>query len=442
MLAIAIPGLCVCAVLLSIAPTESVVTPLTGLLAACAILGSRISFDIEGTLFWDGSFLPMMCSAALLGPIPTALVTLLSELAVWHRERYAAKVLPLNLLGTLAPNIVAAWFLASIGTNVADGLFYGLLAVAVCGAVALNATLITVLAGILYDAPIVDRLRRHRAIVGPVAVNVVLALGAVAVYRGEGVVATAFVIGGVFVFAFVAGRLKAERDQQAEIGSLAESRGRLVAQILEAEDRERRVVAEAIHDDLLQTLAALRQDIAEGAAASTARELLDQAIRQSREIVRTTHPTVLDQVGLDAAVHTIAEQAAARGGLSIVVRIEREALGVFDRLLFTATRELLNNVVKHAEARHATVELQRVSDGIRLAVTDDGVGLEPNSRSSGLAEGHIGLWSLSDRADALGGRLRATSTASGTEVEIILPSRSGSSEPPAMTSLTSVGQDE
>ena len=443
MLAIAVPGVAACGVALVRAPVGELLTPLTAILVVCAIVGSRISFDIEGTLFWDGSFLPIICAAALLGPMPTAAATIASEAEVWRRERYARKVLLLNLLGTLGPNLAAASIMTSAAANLDSAAFYGVLAAVVCGSILVNAALITTLAGILYDAPILARFRRHRAILGPLAVNVVLAMGAVAVYRGEGIVATAFVIGGVFVFAFVAGRLRADREQRAEIAALATSRGRLVAQILEAEDRERRVVAEVIHDDLIQTLLVARQNLAESTdALPHVAAALDDAIRQARQIIQTTHPTVLDHVGLDAAVRAVAEQAAARGNFALDVDIDPAVPGEHDRLLFAAVRELLSNVVRHARAGRVAITMTRDSERLRLVVTDDGVGLSARFLSPSIGAGHIGLWSLRERVEALGGTLDI-SASSGTRVELtILASEARPAEGPTppSESLASVSE--
>jgi two-component system NarL family sensor kinase len=422
MLALASPGLAACLVLLAHSSLQGVQFPLMLILAVCALVGSRISFDIEGTLFWDGSFLPMICSAALLGPVPTAGITLLSEAAVWQRERYSPKVVPLNLVGTLAPNLLASWVLTSGGSSLEGVSFYALLATAVCGSIAVNAMLITALAGVLYDAPILARLSRHRTILAPIAVNVVLALGAIAAYRGEGLLGTGLVISGVFVFAYVANRLRADRQQRAEIESLATSRGRLVAELLTVEDRERRAVADAIHDELIQTLLAIRQDLREPAGPGPhAGAHLDIAVARARQIIRATHPTVLDRVGLVGAIRAIAEEAAGRAGLAVTVNVDPRASEVDDRLVFGAVRELLNNVVKHAHASEASIWVSRAPGVLRMVVADDGIGVQREPDATLVAQGHIGLSSLTDRVDALGGELCTVSTEAGTRVTVTLP---------------------
>jgi two-component system NarL family sensor kinase len=76
-----------------------------------------------------------------------------------------------------------------------------------------------------------------------------------------------------------------------------------------------------------------------------------------------------------------------------------------DRLLFSVARELLTNVVRHAEASHVTVSLHD-SDGERvLAVVDDGRGVDPRVLTERLARGHIGLASQRVRLESAGGQL-------------------------------------
>ena len=444
---ISVPILAACGLVLLSVESAGLWNPAVLLLAGCAVLGTRVSFDIEGTLFWDGSFLPIICTAALLGPLPTVTVTVASELAVWQRERYRLQVLPVNLVGTVVPNLTAAVALSLLNGAVSDGAFYVMLTAVVCVSVVMNGVIITTLAGVLYDAPILARLRRHRGIAAPIAVNVVLAVGAIAVYRAEGIAATAFVIGGVYVFAFVANRLASERDQRARISQLAESRGRLVAQILEAEDRERRALAEAIHDDLIQVLVAARQDTAESAedAVGLTRvgHHLDHAIQQARQLVRATHPSVLERVGLDAAIRAFAEEASTRGGFPVKVALDPIPSGHFDRIVFSAVRELLGNAAKHSRAEQVAVRLTCDGDTVRLTVSDDGVGYAPHDRADLLVRGHIGLESLRERVEAVGGIMGMSSDGRGTEAVVSLPLHREEADvvAPSVAELASVRED-
>lgn len=441
MLAACTPVLVAVGYVLSVVEPAGAVTPLAALLAICAVVGTRVSFDVEGTLFWDGSFLPLICTVALLGPWPAVGITLLSELAAWQRERYRAQVLPLNVVGTVVPNLLGALALQAVAAPESPWPFYLAFVATACCCVVLNAALVTTLAGILYDAPILDRLRRHQGIVAPIAVNVVLAVGAIAAYQSAGLAATGFVIGGVFVFAFVANRLATEREHRRRIAELAESRGRLVAQILEAEDRERRALAESLHDHLIQVLLAAKQDVAERPPDGTSDRVLAQlqsAIDDARRLIRGTHPSVLDQVGLEAAVGAIAEQAEMRG-VQVEVSIAKEATGHNDRLVFSAARELLTNAIKHSKAGRVSLSLQAEGDDLVLTVRDDGVGFEPTEAETMLSDGHIGLTSIRERVEALRGRLSIVPLMPGTSISVRIPH--SQQQESSLRELASVGQD-
>jgi signal transduction histidine kinase len=440
MLAIALPGLAGCAAVFVLAPHDELLSPLTIALAACAVIGTYVSLDFEGTLFWDGSFLPIACAVALLGPAPVAAITALSELSVFRIERYRPRVFALNLFGTVAPNMAAALMIEAVAGDPPGFGFYAIFALIISLAIIANVLVITALAGVLYDEPVLKRMRNHSRYSSAIAINVVLAIAAVAIYQNEGLVATLFVIACVFVFAYVAKRLAAERDQRAQIEELATSRGLLVAQLLETEDRERKAMAQALHDDVVQTLLVARQDLQEAEAGDSGRvrsalEHLDDAVQRVRGRISVTHPSVLQRVGLRAALATIAEEAAARGRFVVEVFGDETRAGMHDRLVFSAARELLANAAKHSRGDRVQVDLSVTDRETVLVVTDDGIGFEPNLQPTALQEGHIGLQSISERVAAVGGCLKISSSPGyGTTATVRLPTtaakeRTASREP-------------
>ncbi len=427
MLAIALPGLAGCAAVFILSPHGELLSPLTIALASCALIGTFVSLDFEGTLFWDGSFLPIACAVALLGPAPVAAITVLSELSVFRIERYRPRVFALNLFGTVAPNMAAALAIATVAGEPPGLGFYAGFGLVISVAIMANVLLVTALAGVLYDEPVLQRMRNHSRYSAAIAINVVLAVAAVAIYQSEGLVATLFVIACVFVFAYVAKRLAAEREQRARIEELASSRGRLVAQLLETEDRERRAMAQVLHDDVVQTLLVARQDLQEAEIGETGRlksalEHFDDVVHRVRGRIFVTHPSVLDRVGLRAALATIAEEASARGRFIVHVSGDTPPPGAHDRLVFSAARELLANAAKHSQAERVQVHLSVGVQVIVLEVRDDGVGLERDSQRGSIQEGHIGLQSIAERVEAVGGCLRISSSrGQGTQVTVELP---------------------
>jgi two-component system, NarL family, sensor kinase len=215
----------------------------------------------------------------------------------------------------------------------------------------------------------------------------------------------------------------------AQRAELAESRGRLVAQALDAEDMARRRLAEALHDEALQNLLAARQELGAGdrAELEVVAEGLDQTVVQLREAVFDLHPYLLEQVGLGSALRAVAERAGRRAGFDVHVEADAGHDGRDDRLSFAIARELIANVAKHARASKLWVSVRRRPDAVELTVADDGVGIDLERAARAPRAGHIGLASCRERAEAVGGTFEvgAGPDGVGTLVRVRLPRRSG-----------------
>jgi two-component system, NarL family, sensor kinase len=211
------------------------------------------------------------------------------------------------------------------------------------------------------------------------------------------------------------------------IAQLAADRQRLVAQTLETEDRERRRLAEALHDQAIQNLLMARQELTtdgnrESTGLARAREGVDRTLSQLRQAAFELHPYALDQAGLAAGIQQVAEQQGQRGGYSARVTVARDAAGVHDELVFAIARELLVNAAKHAKAGFVSVNVQRTGEQIVLEVADDGEGIDPQRRAAALLEGHIGLASIVERVESIGGAVSVvTAHGVGTTVSAALP---------------------
>jgi PAS domain S-box-containing protein len=221
--------------------------------------------------------------------------------------------------------------------------------------------------------------------------------------------------------------LRATQDRVAE---LADQRGKLVADALDAEDRARQRIAEALHDDVLQDLLAARQDLAEALeeapreSVARAREGLVRATMMLREAVAELHPVTLSHGGLGAAVKAVADRAARRAGFVCDLDVTPAGAGVHDRVVLGLVRELLENAAKHAGASRVRVRVSRQGGEIRVVVEDDGVGIPADRLDAALAEGHIGLAASRERMRALDGALTVgASPSGGARVEAMLPYR-------------------
>ncbi|MCZ7456295.1 sensor histidine kinase [Streptomyces sp. WMMC940] len=221
---------------------------------------------------------------------------------------------------------------------------------------------------------------------------------------------------------------RVQRDRVSSVGVLLERSRELLGQAMNAEERERRNLAEALHDEALQDVLAARQDLdeARGADRREALERADRALgeaaRRMRSVVRELHPAVLEHLGLSEAVQSLAESAAQRGGFDVRVHRTPVPPSPFESIAFAAARELLVNVVKHAEAREVEVRLEAREGFLRLLVADDGRGLPPRAPDESVRSGHIGLASLRVRVETVGGRFRLEPRdPSGTAVVVEIP---------------------
>jgi two-component system NarL family sensor kinase len=220
----------------------------------------------------------------------------------------------------------------------------------------------------------------------------------------------------------------ARRD--AAIARLAEERGQLASHALTAEQRERRRLAELLHDESIQTLSLARHELVDyrctGSAESFDRAdaALQQTLAQLRGEIVELHPYVLDHAGLPAALRTIAERRAARMGAEIAVAVDPAAAGQHDELIVSLTRELLSNAAKHSGASRVAITVAADAERIELEVRDDGTGFERDRRTAALAQGHIGLAASEQRVRSAGGELVVESaSARGTTVRATLPLR-------------------
>jgi two-component system NarL family sensor kinase len=213
------------------------------------------------------------------------------------------------------------------------------------------------------------------------------------------------------------------------ITRLAEARSRLLADALAAEQRERKALAEALHDHAIQNLLSARHELQEASEALSHPALdradgaLAETVGQLREAVFDLHPYVLEEAGLEAALRSIAQHAATRARFEVELDLRYPMRHPQEQLVFSAARELLANVVRHAQATKATLRLAEDAGELELVLEDNGCGFPPGELADRLADGHIGLATQRVRVEAAGGRLHVVSApGAGTRVEIRLPS--------------------
>lgn len=224
----------------------------------------------------------------------------------------------------------------------------------------------------------------------------------------------------------------AERTRQAEARS--KQMQALAAELIEAEERERRRIADLLHDDLQQMLAAARMQLESVCdtqpnepALSNIKQLLEESIGKSRRLSHKLSPPVLQHAKFVGALQWLAHYLNDQFGLQVEIeankdpQFESPTLKVF---LFRAVQELLFNVVKHAGIKYARVALSSIEERLIITVSDQGCGFNPNIMDSVTASVGLGLLSLRERARHIGGDLKIESALGlGSRFTLTVPLR-------------------
>ncbi|MDV7243781.1 MULTISPECIES: sensor histidine kinase [Rhodococcus] len=216
--------------------------------------------------------------------------------------------------------------------------------------------------------------------------------------------------------------------RSATVISLLDVRKQLVAESMDAEQRERRQLAENVHDGPLQNVLAARLDVEEALERhpddrlTAAESALREAAGQLRSTVTTLHPQVLAQLGLTAALRELADAHARRGGLDVRTALDEVGHPAAKELLYRVASELLANVGRHAQAKTVELRLTREHGRLVMTVEDDGAGFDPAVVPKRVAQGHIGLASHIVRVESFGGSFDLTSAPGrGTRVVVTVP---------------------
>ncbi|MFI5182499.1 MAG: ATP-binding protein [Thermoanaerobaculia bacterium] len=220
-----------------------------------------------------------------------------------------------------------------------------------------------------------------------------------------------------------------------ELKDRDERRARLLAKFIRAQEEERKRIARELHDETCQTVAAL--SVAVDAALAMPPdperrrlgEIKDFAARALAEVHRVIYdlrPSVLDDLGLAAAVRWLGERHLAPVGIAF----RCEIAGLDERLpvevetaVFRVVQEALMNVVRHAGAETVLVQMERSGDRIEIEVEDDGRGFEPASVTTPESSGRgLGLLGIRERVELLGGKVTIDSAPNrGTRVAVSVP---------------------
>jgi PAS domain S-box-containing protein len=195
----------------------------------------------------------------------------------------------------------------------------------------------------------------------------------------------------------------------------------LAAELTLAEQRERSRLANVLHDHLQQLLVAAKfrltilgrgGDEIIKQATKEVEELIDESIASSRSLTAELSPPILYEAGLNEGLQWLARRMVDTQGLFVDLELNESGHLPEDLriLLFQSVRELLFNVVKHANTRSAVVNLRRFDSSVVLIVSDQGVGFDPAAiPAAGEGGRGFGLFGIRERLELIGGTLEVQS---------------------------------
>ena len=247
--------------------------------------------------------------------------------------------------------------------------------------------------------------------------------------------AWSLLLGGVVALTAVIRLRQLERQSDAERRHAEEAEHRmreLSQQLVATQEEERKKLSRELHDHVGQVLTALRMELGSidrlrGAhdgtlarAVAESRQLVDNMVRTVRDLALGLRPSMLDDFGLQPALEWHARDFTRRYGLPVDLTVTGDLSNLPDpyaTCIYRVVQEALTNCVRHAKATRIRVTVAGSDDSLTVAIADDGVGIKPESRKSGL-----GLRGIEERVRDLDGTVEIHSAAgAGTSLTIRIP---------------------
>jgi PAS domain S-box-containing protein len=211
----------------------------------------------------------------------------------------------------------------------------------------------------------------------------------------------------------------------------------LSSRLLNAQEDERRTIANELHDEIGQALTAvnlklhmLGKQVAKGTASAadveSCMEIADLALTQVRNLSVDLRPPQLDLMGLEAALQWLLHSRADASALDTHLIAQLAAQGrnpQIDITCFRIVQEALSNVIKHAHARHLWVSAKQAGDVLELQIEDDGTGFNYDEAKAKASRGtSVGLLSMQERVELMGGSFSLVSRlGGGTTIRALIP---------------------
>lgn len=214
------------------------------------------------------------------------------------------------------------------------------------------------------------------------------------------------------------------------------ARRKLMKALIKAQEMERTRLAQELHDgagqmltSLLVRMKALERDLEDEKSSKKVERLcgnISDVIEHIRHISYQNRPVVLDELGLKQALESLMDDMVTRSGVKGSVDVDLglgELPKEIEATLYRISQEVLTNAIRHANANQISLKLWSDLSSFSLLIWDDGEGFDVREHFSRNSQRHLGLRSIKDRLELLGGDLKITSAlGEGTEILAVLPS--------------------
>ncbi len=250
-------------------------------------------------------------------------------------------------------------------------------------------------------------------------------------YKGENAVQ--------FICSDISERKKVEEERERLFNKIQIAQDRLKIlskRLIEAQESERRVIARELHDEIGQTLTAIKinlQAVNKVTKSSKLKshlvdsvELVEHSLQLVRNLSLDLRPSMLDDLGLIPTVGWYINKQSQRSGISIKmdsIELDKKLSPDIEVTCYRVIQEAINNVIRHSEAKNVKIEFKIIDNQLRLEIQDDGKGFDVMEvRKRALNGNSIGVLGMQERVELAGGELSIySSPENGTNVIACFP---------------------
>jgi PAS domain S-box-containing protein len=224
---------------------------------------------------------------------------------------------------------------------------------------------------------------------------------------------------------------------EEEVQRQVQARGELLNQLFSVQEEERKRLARELHDEPMQSLAALAANL-EAMTARTRDETTRAKLKSLQAVSLKTldelhrliyelRPVALDDFGLMTALRSLAQRELERAGIGLEFRVcgkEKRLPVKLENTLYRVVQEAVSNIVRHSRASHCTIALHFKRNSVMVHITDDGIGFDVADALTAVDRPRgLGLLGMKERIDLMNGKLEILSgrDRKGTEINITVP---------------------